>query len=91
MGTRIQIKIWPTATTTILSKEEMDSKIDKNTHNKLVEKLVKKLDALEKKLIDKNQKIEEMEKKLLAIEENLKTEVKLITHDIHFPGTPPEG
>ena len=31
-----------------------------------------------------------MEKNLSAIEENLKTEeVKLTTHDIHFPGTPP--
>ena len=78
------------ATTTILLKEEMGSKIDKNTHHELVEQLVQKLDALEKKLIDKDQKIEEMEKKLLAIEENLKTEeVKLTTHDIHFPGTPP--
>ena len=83
-----------TATTTVSLKEEMDSKIDKNTHHEVEERLVTKLkkmiDDLEKKLTDKDQKIEAMEKKLLAVQENLrKVQDNEIMQKIDFPDTSP--
>ena len=80
-----------TATTTVSLKEEMDSKIEKNTHHEAEERLVQKIDDLEKKLIDKDQKIEAMEKKLLAVaEETLrKVQEDEIMHEIHFPDVSP--
>ena len=80
-----------TATTTISLKEEMDSKIDKNTHHELkglVIKQNKMIADLEKKLIDKDKKIEAMEKKLLAVQENLrKVQDDEIMHKINFRGS----
>ena len=78
-----------TATTTASLKDEIDSKIDKNTHHEAEERLVQKIDDLEKKLIDKDQKIEEIEKKLSAIEEAIgnltkNTQNDEIIHEIVF-------
>ena len=69
----------------------MDSKIDKNTHHELEERLVKKMiDDLEKKLADKDQKIEAIEKILLAVEEILrKLKEDEIMHEIHFSDDSP--
>ena len=70
-------------------KEEMDSK-NHELEEQLVQKFKKMIANLEKKLIDKDQKIEAMEKKLLAVEEILrKLKEDEIMHEIHFPDDSP--
>ena len=81
------------STTTVSLKEEMDYKIDKNTHHELEERLIQKftkmIDDLEKKLIDKDKKIEAMEKKLLAVESLRKLRDDEVTYEIHFRNASP--
>ena len=78
---------------TSVSNKKMDSKIDKNTYHKLEE-------ILEKKAIDKDQKMESMEKKLSAIQEirsnreaignsSGKLQKDIIIHEIDFQGISP--